>query len=397
MSELDDKHFHLFKGEWISDPSLLQTRIRGAKVSDTFTAELAAWCVEIHEHLRDLQGGLGVELMLMGGNGASLRFDAVAQRGSRDNDYLTSASRADIQRLMDALGTRFAALPEALMKPAVYKPKKPVRELEMTTYEVAVPLRLNHGNARDNRIKVEFHFENALPPAQKVVGALGPAASPEMTAQLPALPYQVVIKLMTLAGKPVGIDEATRLAAVPRQLYDLDGLAAGLTASDWPALIEYCASRYAHECGVAGVPVSPGEPFDSMGERLLKWADCLDSSSEQWRTIQTVQSSQLRRPAHRTERGWRARAHRLFVFSECIRRDRGGWALWEQAGQAAALVPDRKAKAFRPTLAGLARVDESALPLELHDFTWEAMATDRGDGTSLAERVEQAHARLSGD
>lgn len=38
----------------------------------------------------------------MGGNAASLRFDAVMQRGSRDNDHLTITSHQDIERLMSA-------------------------------------------------------------------------------------------------------------------------------------------------------------------------------------------------------------------------------------------------------------------------------------------------------
>jgi len=46
----------------------------------------------------------------MGGNGAALRFDAVRQRGSRDNDYLTAAAPADIERLMARFGERFAAV-----------------------------------------------------------------------------------------------------------------------------------------------------------------------------------------------------------------------------------------------------------------------------------------------
>jgi hypothetical protein len=163
LSDLD-QHLHLFKADWVRNPSLLRQRVHNAKISDMFTAELAAWCVEIHENLRELQHECGVELMLMGGNGASLRFDAAAQRGSRDNDYLTAASSKQIAKLMDALAVRFAALEEPLMRPTIYKPTGPVRPLPMVTYEVPVPLRLDHGKAQDNRVKMEFHFEQALPP-----------------------------------------------------------------------------------------------------------------------------------------------------------------------------------------------------------------------------------------
>jgi hypothetical protein len=72
-----DDHLDLFKAEWISDPEQLKTLARTSKYNDLFTAEIAAWCAEIHEHLRDLESMVGVELILMGGNAASLRFDAV--------------------------------------------------------------------------------------------------------------------------------------------------------------------------------------------------------------------------------------------------------------------------------------------------------------------------------
>ena len=78
--------------------------------------------MEVHEHLHDLEDTVGVELLLMGDNAASLRFDAIQQRGSRDNDYLTTASHTDIGRLMDAFAERFKAL-HPPFKPKVYKPK----------------------------------------------------------------------------------------------------------------------------------------------------------------------------------------------------------------------------------------------------------------------------------
>jgi hypothetical protein len=85
-------HLSLFKADWIGDPDRLKALARHHKYNDLFTAELAAWCAEVHEHLHDLEDTVGVELLLMGGNAASLRFDAIQQRGSRDNDYLTTAS-----------------------------------------------------------------------------------------------------------------------------------------------------------------------------------------------------------------------------------------------------------------------------------------------------------------
>jgi hypothetical protein len=149
MSALTE-HLTLFKADWIRDPNLLAQRIRAAKLADRYTAEVSAWCAEIHEHLRELADELGIELLLMGGNGASLRFDAIRQRGSRDNDYLTAAAPEDIERLMERFGRRFAPLGE-LMQPRSYKPKKPVRELPLATYVVPVPLLLDPATAATTR------------------------------------------------------------------------------------------------------------------------------------------------------------------------------------------------------------------------------------------------------
>jgi hypothetical protein len=80
---IPEEHISLFKADWIGDPDRLKTLARHQKYNDLFTAELAAWCAEVHEHLHDLEDTVGVELLLMGGNAASLRFDAIQQRGSR--------------------------------------------------------------------------------------------------------------------------------------------------------------------------------------------------------------------------------------------------------------------------------------------------------------------------
>jgi hypothetical protein len=170
------EHLSLFKADWIGDPNRLKVLARRHRYNDLFTAELAAWCAEVHEHLHDLEDTVGVELLLMGGNAASLRFDAIQQRGSRDNDYLTAASQADIGRLMDAFAERFKAL-HPLLKPKVYEPENPTGELNMITYAVPIALLLNHGNATNNEVKIKFHFEPDLPPAETVSGNVGPLSA----------------------------------------------------------------------------------------------------------------------------------------------------------------------------------------------------------------------------
>ena len=53
----------------------------------------------------------------MGGNATALRRDASAQRGSRDNDYLTTATEGEIDALMTAMEAKFAALGGELFVP----------------------------------------------------------------------------------------------------------------------------------------------------------------------------------------------------------------------------------------------------------------------------------------
>ena len=61
---IPEEHLGLFKADWIGDPGRLKTLARRNKYNDLFTAEIAAWCAEVHEHLRDLEGSVGVELLL---------------------------------------------------------------------------------------------------------------------------------------------------------------------------------------------------------------------------------------------------------------------------------------------------------------------------------------------
>lgn len=384
-------HLSLFKADWIGDPDRLKALARHHKYNDLFTAELAAWCAEVHEHLWDLEDTIGVELLLMGGNAASLRFDAIQQRGSRDNDYLTTASHADIGRLMDAFAERFKAL-HPLFKPEVYEPQNPTSELNMITYLVPVALLLDHGMATNNTVKVEFHCESDLPPAETVSGNVGPTQR-TIRARMPELPYQFVLKLMTLAASPVGIDEERRGDAIPRQLYDLDILLASfVNSSQWEAMVAYCSTRYARECETWTIDVTAGEPTAGIRDRQQRWASCSDSSSERWRMIRAVQQSQLRQEVHRAPWGWRARCLRLALAVECIDAE-DGWVIWQQALATAALVPASKASRFKNTLAELANADARLLPLELHDFVWEVLGNRN---TPLAERVANAYTTLSG-
>jgi hypothetical protein len=63
----------------------------------------------------------------------------------------------------------------------------------MLTYLVPVALLLGHGKATNNNVKVEFHFEADLPPAETVSGNVGPTRR-SIRARVPELPYQFVLR-----------------------------------------------------------------------------------------------------------------------------------------------------------------------------------------------------------
>jgi hypothetical protein len=90
-------------------------------------------------------------------------------------------------------------------------------------------------------------------------------------------------------------------------------------------------------------------------------------------------------------RGRRARCLRLGVAIECSRLE-NGWAIWQQALAATAIVPPIKAKRYKGALAELAGTDANSLPLELHDFAWYVLG--RG-AAPLSEHVASANEALA--
>ena len=77
---------------------------------------------------------------------------------------------------------------------------------------------------------------------------------------------------------------------------------------------------------------------------------------------------------------------------EALRLGAEGLEAWETAAELAALVPDRKAKAFQAPLADLAGVRVTQLPVELHDFVWTAL--DAGRGGDLLAHIARARELL---
>lgn len=230
-----DKHLDLFKLDWLKDPAAALELGRARGISDPHFAEMSAWCAELHAQLADLAQERGLPLLLMGGNAAALRLEAAKQRGSRDNDYLTTATEADIHGLMDAVVARFEPYFEApLFRYRQLHGGPNAEPLPLVAFAFEVPALLD-SKVRDGRlsIKLEFHIEDdpgLFPESESVSGEFF-ALAERLQAVLPRLPHQVALKLMTLVEPPVGIDPA-REDSLPRQIYDVDALLATLKSSD---------------------------------------------------------------------------------------------------------------------------------------------------------------------
>jgi hypothetical protein len=72
-------HRDLFILDFVRRPEILREQGLASGITEPFVCEITAWCAELGEQLQTLSGELGIDLLLMGGNGASLRFDAIAR------------------------------------------------------------------------------------------------------------------------------------------------------------------------------------------------------------------------------------------------------------------------------------------------------------------------------
>ena len=329
------EQLELFKLDWLNDPesALAQGRERG--ITDPHFVEMSSWCAELHAHLAELAEELEIPLLLMGGNAAALRLEAANQRGSRDNDYLTTATEAEVRELMDALVARFAPhFEEPLFRYRELHGGPDAEPLPLVAFAVDVPAQLDT-NAQDGRlsIKLEFHIENdpALFPEGESVSGQFFALREDFRARLPRLPYQLALKLMTLVGPPVGID-TRREDAIPWQLYDLDALLAQLHSEEqWDTLASYTARRYVKEEAQRDREPNPDGPWPSIHERLAEWAQADDPDQRYGKLINSFQASQVARATQRPLAQWRGRARRLQFAARCLAMGAEGFARWQRA------------------------------------------------------------------
>jgi len=379
----------LFKLDWPGDPSLLEERRKAMGVQH-YVAEIAAWCAEINEQLDALAADRGMPLVLMGGNAAALRLEVAMQRGSADNDYLTSASEQDIAGLMDAFAERFAAAPEPYFRPEAIPKPEGAEDLPVRAYKIRVPRISDHNPRADEHlvVKVEFHMDPELPPHERVSSEMWAVTEP-VHANIPLLPFQVGLKLMTLVQPPVGIEPA-REDSIPRQIYDVDVLLAQMLApGNWKDLAAYGRRRYRRERTQRGLPGEDGQPWRDVIDRLDEWSACRDRTSRYWSLINAMQSAQLKRQSQRLPEEWAARCRRLSVAMRCLEHT-DPYPSWERIIEIERRIPTNPQGAeLRALRRAITQVAEDVPPAtRLRSMYWEWL----GSAPNLDAALERAEA-----
>jgi hypothetical protein len=321
-------------------------------------------------------------------------MDLASLRGSADNDYLTSASPRDVQALIAALARRFSGMPDGLLQPQRILKPEGAEELPLLAYRVDVPKLFDPNPSIDAlTVKLEFHLDDELPPSDTVTVAHG-VVGQSLTAQIPQLPYQVALKLLTLVAPPVGVD-ADREPAIARQIYDIDVLlAAMLQPADWDVLSTYAPHRYAKEIDQRSLPSAPDQPWSGARLRLQAWSTCIDRNTQFWRHINAMQSSQLARSSQRTPEEWAARCHRLIVAISCL-QNATPHEPWQSALSIEARIPPKTHGAdLRALRRAVQRVAKAPVGHPRAAF-WAALAQAE-DGKDLSAELDAFDRALAG-
>jgi Nucleotidyl transferase AbiEii toxin, Type IV TA system len=392
---LVEPHLDLFKLDWLRNPPAALEQGRAVGISDPHFVEMSAWCAELHAQLAVLAAERDMPLLLMGGNATALRIEASKQRGSRDNDYLTTASEGDIRALMEAFVARFEPHFDApLFRYRQLVGPPDAESLPLAAFAVDVPAMLDR-NATGGRlsVKLEFHIESVelFPDSERVSGRFF-ALGEDVTARIPKLPYQIGLKLMTLHEPPVGIDQA-REDDLPRQLYDLDVLLAQLKQQkQWDVLIDYARRRYVKEEDQRQRTAAEDGPWPSIGRRLDDWSQTDALSLPYGQHIRAFQASQVAAATKRPMEHWRGRARRLQFAVRSLAAGPQGYKQWRRALRIETRIDEpagAKLKAYRTALAGVTGI----APRRLGQFPrvpyWEHLAL-AGDVAATLDELDKA-------
>jgi hypothetical protein len=383
-------HADLFILTWMraSEQLLADARQRG--VFEPHAIEMSAWCAEIHEQLRLLAEQRDMPLLLMGGHGTALRVEAAKQRGSRDNDYLTTADEPTINALMDALQAKFADRFQApLFRHRRLHGGEDAEPLPLASFAVDVPSLIDPNNAV-LAVKVEFHIEtdtSLFPDGEPVHGAFY-GLSETVNARIPRLPYQVALKLMPLHEPPVGL-LSRHEPAFPRQMWDVDILTAQINDRlAFLTLAAYAQRRYAKEESQRDREAEADGPWAGIVCRLTGWTPL---SAEQWRLIDQFQSAQLSRSSRRPREQWAARVARLRVLCRLLAAE--DFATWQRALTVERSIPKHPQpshlRSLRTTVASIAGTPAKSLGQFPRGEYWRQLA-DADDIVETLNAFERA-------
>lgn len=177
-------------------------------------------------------------------------------------------------------------------------------------------------------------------------------------------------------------------AAFPRQLWDVDVLAAGLeTEAQFTTLAEYAQRRYIKEEEQRSRSPETNGPWPGVGRRLGKWTPLTDP---QWSSIEQFQSSQMTRASRRPREEWAARVARVRLLCRLLAaRDH---PTWQRVLGVEQLIPERPAgdlKAVRTAVAGVSGAAPKSLGLFPRREYWEHLAT-ASDVPAALDEFERA-------
>ncbi len=272
--------------------------------------DAALWCHELHLQVARIAADRRIDIVLIGGQAASLRFHPLQQRASSDNDYIVAVPAETVIDLVQELANglkrdapgRVISGPRRLHGPPGPKLPLVVFELAMAPITGDAPV----------TVKLEFHLEGSLPPTDSESGIEVWTSSEGFNARIPRVPYQIAMKLLTLAEPPVGLPP-DRIDALPRQVYDLDGLT--LLVDSVGAFDEVLTDRINHEQRTkakVATDITVNDVALTIARRLMQGV-----SGGFQVEITRFQTTQLFGENRRSPQEWRARFARILLFTYC--------------------------------------------------------------------------------
>jgi len=270
--------------------------------------ELLVWDYEIFRQLLAISDGF----VLRGGAAAQLYLHPEQQRASIDIDLITKLDAAEIDRIMKQLG----GLDPITVKR--YTPTKAVKPLPLITYLVDLPSSIVEGGSC--QIKVDISYENIEDYKLCMIGNKELFAL-KIEEGLPCIKLGSLIgdKLLTLAGKTIGIDE-TREDQLPKHVYDLSRLI-GLMDKEAYGDMLYSFERIAKtELKIKNLKYTLDGIIEDCEEVLREFAD-IDTKDKRFKKLaMNFQTTYVSKTARSELKGWSIGSLRLRYLLKTIKQ-----------------------------------------------------------------------------